>query len=246
MSVAALLQKSRVVLKNTTHPGNIGATARAMKTMGVKRLYLAAPHTSIDTQARALAAAAADVLAAATLCETLPAALAECTHVFAYTARNRDESPTKLTPRRAGEIAARLLINGGEVAFLFGGERSGLANSDLTCARYAVSIPVSSACRSLNLAQAVQIAVYELRQALLNAGDTPPPRRDMPAQSDLALLSEHCRQLLTDIHMPKRGDGGLLHARLHRLLIRAEPDLPEVRMLRGVLTAARKCLADEK
>ena len=232
-----LLAQMRVVLKDTTHPGNIGATARAMKTMGLRRLYLVSPRTLIDSQSRALAAGALDVLADAVVCETLSEALAECAAVFAFTARRRDLSPTFITARDGGGVAAKNLAAGGEVAFVFGGERSGLTNEDVQRAGYAVEIPTAAAYFSLNLSQAVQIAVYELRQAIAMAPRAAP--RNMPTQEQIERLVEHGREVLAVMQMPKRGSDDLLLSRLRRLVMRAEPDASEVRMLRGLLKAAQ-------
>lgn len=259
MARADLLQSACVVLKDVTHPGNIGAAARAMKTMGLSRLRLAAPKTLIDSQARAMSAGALDVLGDAMVCDGLPEAIADCGRVFAFSARRRDLSPEAVSVRQAARLAVDAMQRGMPAAFVFGGERSGLSNEDMERAGYAVCIPSSSAYWSLNLAQAVQIAAYELRLATFEGGSgiaspepetaapvfpahpsMPPPRRRMPSQADMEMLFEHAAEFLADIGMPKRGDGRLLRARLRRLLTRAEPDASEVRMLRGLLGAARK------
>lgn len=238
---AALLSRARIVLHGTTHSGNIGAAARAMKTMGIARLYLAAPRALIDSGARAMAAGALDVLAAARVCDDLPAAISDCATVFAFTARPRDFSPSAVNVRDAGIVAAEKMAAGGEIAFVFGGERSGLSNEEVRLARYVAAIPSSSVYWSLNLAQAVQVAVYELRCAVLSGGgEEKTPACAPPTQEEMEMLLAHCGEFLSDIRMPKRGDGGLLRARLRRLLARAEPDASEVRMLRGILTAARR------
>ena len=239
--VAAPLRQARFILHQTTHPGNIGAAARAMKTMGINRLYLSAPRALIDSSARAMAAGALDVLANAQVCEDLPSAIADCADVFAFTARPRDFSPTAVDVRRAGEIAAAKMAKGFETAFLFGGERSGLDNEDVRRAGYAVGIPSSADYWSLNLAQAVQVAAYELRCATLGRGDSENgAARQRPTQEQTDMLLAHCDEFLSDINMPKRGDNKMLRARLRRLFMRAEPDASEVRLLRGILTAARK------
>ena len=247
----SLLQRARVVLHNTTHSGNIGSAARAMKTMGLSRLYLSAPQAMIDSAARAMSAGAIDVLAQANVCETLPEALSDCSRVFAFTARLRDFSPPLTNVREAGILAAQTAAAGGEVAFLFGGERSGLTNEDVRRATHIAAIPSSPSYWSLNLAQAVQVASYELRQAaILLHGESAGKKRNKkkeslpPTQEQLDRLMEHCREFLSDINMPKRGDGALLAARLRRLLTRAEPDAAEVRMLRGVLRAARRRIGE--
>ena len=241
---AKLAARARFALKDTTHPGNIGAAARALKTMGFSRLYLAAPKTLIDSQSRALASGAADILEKTNICETLPAALRECTHVFGFSARPRDLSPARLSVREAAKTAAEKLKAGGEIAFVFGGERSGLDNDAMLRCGYAAHIPAAGRSSSLNLAQAVQIAAYELRLALRGETEAKPAAQDMPTQAQLEMLFAHCGELLDDIKMPKRGDGGLLQARLRRLIMRAEPDAAEVRMLRGILRAARKKTAE--
>ncbi|MGI9296324.1 MAG: RNA methyltransferase [Gammaproteobacteria bacterium] len=242
---AALLSRARVVLHGTTHSGNIGAAARAMKTMGIGRLYLAEPRALIDSAARAMAAGALDVLAAARVCDDLPSAISDCATVFAFTARPRDFSPVSVGVREAGAIAAEKMAASGEIAFVFGGERSGLSNEDVRRAGYVAAIPSSAAYWSLNLAQAVQVAVYELRCAVISGGGAEKTPADAPpTQEQMEMLLAHCGEFLADIKMPKRGDGGLLPARLRRLLSRAEPDASEIRMLRGILTAARKKTAN--
>ena len=242
-TAAASLQNLQVILKDTSHPGNIGAAARAMKTMGLTRLSIAAPQTLIDTNARAMAVGALDVLGDAAVCETLPAALSGCSRVFAFSARNRDIGPSLLHVREAAALAAKHCAAGAKAAFVFGGERSGLTNEDMRLAHYAVLIPSSREYWSLNLSQAVQIAAYEFRLAtfaLHHSAALPQKPRPMPSHEELARLFVHGREFLADIGMPKRGDGTLLGARLQRLLMRARPDLSEVKMLRGILTAARK------
>ena len=241
-SPGALSERVRIILKDTTHPGNIGATARAMKTMGLHRLTLAAPKTLIDGNSRALAAGALDILANATICEELSPAVAECSHVFALSARTRDFSPTAVSVRQAAIIAVKAAAAGGEVAFVFGGERSGLDNDDMRRSDYAVLIPGADKYYSLNLSQAVQITAYEWRQALFADCEPSPTSRRLPTHEQIERLLTHCDEFLSDIGMPKRGDGGLLRARLRRLLMRSQPDETETRLLRGILTAARKHL----
>ena len=235
------LSRARVILKDTTHPGNIGATARAMKTMGLGRLYLVSPRTLIDSQSRAMSAGALDILENAIICETLAEAIAECTHIFAYTARKRELAPPLVDAKTAGQKAAAALSAAGEVAFLFGGERSGLDNEDARAASFIVEIPANPEYSSMNLSQATQIAVYELRQALLAMH--PPANTalaSMPTQKQLAELAEHAKVVLTKIDMPKRGNRRLFLSRLVRIIKRAAPEESEVRMLRGLLKAVEK------
>ena len=235
MRASERLSRLRIVLKDTTHPGNIGATARAMKTMGLSQLHLANPKTFIDDTAKAMAAGAADILETLVSHPTLPAAVADCTQVFALTARRRDLSPPALPVREAmNEALARATV-GGPVAIVFGGERSGLDNEDILLANVVVEIPTAAEYSSLNLAQAVQIVTYELRQALAlpvaTTRRTPVPRHSLEA------LLQHLQQALHHIGLPKAGDTRPLLPRLRRLLTRADLDESEARLLRGICRA---------
>ena len=252
--LSEVLSRARIVLKDTTHPGNIGAAARAMKTMGLRRLVLAAPRTMLDSQSRAMAAGAVDVLGAMEIHDDLDGALAGAGCVFAFTARRRAEGDAPLSARRAGVEAARLILAGGEAAFLFGGERSGLSNEDVARCRYAAEIPANPEYSSLNLSQAVQIAGYELRRALLEdcalgGGEetaTAAGHVRIPAGAEhMTGLMRHARRVLKDLGLPKNPDGPPVLPRLRRLILRAEPDESEVNLLRGILRAAEKP-ADEK
>ena len=243
MRVSERLAQIGIVLKDTTHPGNIGAAARAMKAMGVSRLSLVAAKTHIDGSAKARAAAALDVLEAAVWHNRLPAALAGYTHVYAYSARRRGMSPCRLTPRTAAQEAMVRVASGGSAAFLFGGERSGLENEDILHASAMVEIPTDPSCTSLNLAQAVQIACYELRQAA--GAEVAAEKRDMPTQMELEAMLAHLQAALAAVGLPKQNDTRPLLLRLRRLLARAEPDASEVRLLRGVWRAMMKEAAED-
>lgn len=251
MRVSEQLSQVAILLKDTTHPGNIGAAARAMKTMGITRLSLVAARTRLDDTAQAMAASAKDLLAQAAWHDTLPPAIAGFTHVYAFSARRRGMSPRTLTPRAAAAEAIARVRGGGRAAFLFGGETSGLENEDVLAASALVEIPANPQCTSLNLAQAVQIACYELRLASVasvasvadvadDADDEKtalPPRDDMPTQEEFAAMMAHLGEALTAIGLPKKNDTRPLLPRLRRLLTRAEPDASEVRLLRGVWRA---------
>ena len=240
------LANVRIILKDTTHPGNIGSTARAMKTMGFTDLNLVATRALIDSHARALATGATDILDNVKYYDNLPAAIAECARIFAVSSRSRELSPTPVSIRDAANIAASQMAAGNKIAFIFGSERSGLTNADMLCAGYAVSIPGNPHYRSLNLSQAAQIVVYELRQAVFADYPSPQQTSNMPTHAQIKMLLDHFAEFLSDINMPRRQDGDLLRARLSRLLIRAEPTDSEVRLLRGILTAARKKTAVKK
>src|SRR5574341_265247 len=152
----------RIVLCRPSHPGNIGAAARAMKTMGLTDLRLVAPERFPAPEAQWMATNAVDVLAAAKIHANLHDAIADCASAFALSARGREWSPQVLDVRTA---AARAIEIGGPVAFVFGNEAAGLDNDEMFACQYLVHIPASTEFSSLNLAQAVQVVAYELHMA---------------------------------------------------------------------------------
>lgn len=162
------LSRVRVVLINTSHPGNIGAAARAMKTMGLHRLYLVDPQDFPSAEATSRASGADDVLANAVVCDSLPEALQDCSLVIGTTARERAISAPFVEPR---EFAERVMqeTEQGEVALVFGRERSGLTNEEIDCCQLLVHIPANENYSSLNLGAAVQVLSYELRMTALAA-----------------------------------------------------------------------------
>ena len=250
-SLSSVLRNAVVVLKDTTHPGNIGATARAMKTMGLSRLVLAAAKTRLDSQSHAMAAGAVDILDAAKTVPDLDAALRGVECAFAFTARRRSDGDPPLSARTAGEEAARRMEGGATIALVFGGEQSGLCNEDVAMCRYAVEIPASPSYSSLNLAQSVQVAGYELRCALLAlhtdgeemSGGIPVR---VPAEREhLAGLLAHAGRALGKLGIPRHPTGPPVLPRLRRLMMRAELDESEVNLLRGIFRAAEEA-ADKK
>ncbi|NUS37701.1 MAG: RNA methyltransferase [Lysobacter sp.] len=233
----------RVVLVGTQHPGNIGSTARAMKTMGLSRLALVAPERYPHPDAEALAAGADDVLAAAAMHGDLATAIADCQLVYGCTARSRRIALDEYTPRIA---ATRLLAasrEGGEVALVFGRERTGLTNEELQLCHAAVHIPANPEYSSLNLAQAVQVLAYELRMAMLEdaAADVVEGHREPPAshaqlESFFSQLAETLDAI--DFHKGRTPDAAM--HKLRRIFLRAALDEREVRILRGVLADAQR------
>jgi tRNA/rRNA methyltransferase len=153
----------RIVLCRPSHPGNIGAAARAMKTMGLTDLRLVAPERFPAPEAQWMATNATDVLQKAKIHGTLQESISECVAAFALSARGREWSPQVLDVRTA---AARALEIEGPVAFVFGNETAGLTNEEMFACQYLVHIPANPAFSSLNLAQAVQVVAYELRMGL--------------------------------------------------------------------------------
>ncbi len=231
----------RFILARTSHPGNIGSTARAIRTMGFDRLVLVAPHRYPDPQVQAMAAGADDVLSKLQIHPGLPEAIADCTLVFGLSARRRGIALRELAPRAAaGEIAAALKQQS-EVALLFGNEQSGLDNDELMLCHAMVRIPSAEDFSSLNLAQAVQVMAYELRLALLDNPVGPPAPRDPPASA--AQMEEFFRHLFMTLHeieFHKGRSAQTIEQRLRRLFQRARPDARELRVLHGILADAER------
>jgi tRNA (cytidine32/uridine32-2'-O)-methyltransferase len=251
-ALASAADRIRVVLVGTQHPGNIGSAARAMKTMGLSRLVLVAPERAPDADSYALAAGADDVLAAAAIHPSLAEAVADCRLVLGCTARSRRIALEELEPRIAGARAVREAQGGGEIALVFGRERTGLSNDEYELCHAAVHIPANPDYSSLNLAMAVQVLSYEIRLAALAAVPIAGRGGRTPGAGGLA-----------------RGDGELLrpargHPGCDRLpqgpcarvgdaqAATAVParaaGRPEVRILRGVLADAQRMarLAEER
>jgi TrmH family RNA methyltransferase len=234
----------RIVLVGTTHPGNIGAVARAMKNMGVTDLALVGPRDFPHDEATARASGAVDVLENATVAATLAEVIEDCVFVAGASARSRSISWPLLEPRAC---AAELLAKGqgGTVAAVFGPEKFGLTNADLDLCDALLTIPTNPEFSSLNLAMAVQVLTYELRLAGI---DAPPPRYEAdtpPATSaEMQHFYDHLEKVLTDIRFLNPENPRHLMRRLRRLFIRAEPDKNEVNILRGILAAIDKSRKD--
>jgi tRNA (cytidine32/uridine32-2'-O)-methyltransferase len=231
----------RFVLVRTSHPGNIGAAARAIRTMGFKRLNLVAPHRFPHAEAVAMAAGAVEELERAVVTPTLVEAVADCTLVLGCTARRRVVQLEELSPR---EAAARLLAASahGEVAVVFGNERTGLENDELMSCHAAVHIPSVEDFPSLNLAQAVQLLAYELRLATLD-GQLPgaePKNEPLATVDELEYFFGHLAQTLDDIDFHKGRSPVTIMKRLRRLFLRAGLEQREVRILRGIFDDAQR------
>ncbi len=235
-----MLSSINMVLSRTSHPGNIGAAARAMKTMGLTRLALVAPNSFPHADATARASGADDVLAAARVVDDIDAAIEGCRLVIGASARSRSIPCPLVDPAECARLA-RMASATGDVAILFGCERSGLDNDEIDRCHYLVQIPTSPVYSSLNLAAAVQIIAYELFTAAqqdVAAGDTP---EHLPVTADeLERLYLHLEQTLVELDFLDRSNPRMLMRRLRRLFNRAQPDENEVNILRGILTAAQK------
>ena len=240
MSLSAL-QKIRFVLVNTSHPGNIGGAARALKNMGLTRLYLVAPKEFPADKAVWRAAGALDVLDAAIVVETLEEAVADCGLVVGTSARERRIPWPLLTPRECGERALAETAQH-DVAIVFGREDRGLTNEELHKCNYHVHIPANPDYSALNLAAAVQVFSYEIRMAALTAERGELPHFEdwdqPPAQHEaLELYYTHLQETLEQLSFIEPGNPRQTLTRLRRLFSRIRLDQMELSILRGMLTA---------
>lgn len=230
----------RIVLVEPSHPGNIGAVARAMKNMGLEQLVLVSPRQFPDPEASARASGADDVLTRARVVPTVQEALQGCGFVAATTSRDRDQHFRIADVRDAARRLA-LESNRGPAAVLFGSERAGLTNEQLEVAHLLVSIPASPIYPSLNLAMAVQIVVYELFRMGGVTIDPAPASGPLAEPADLERLYTHFAAVLEEVDFRDRTQSGThLMARIRRFLQRAELDRNEVNILRGFLTAVQR------
>lgn len=233
----------RIVLVNTSHPGNIGAVARAMKNMGLARLYLVAPRQFPDEQATWRAAGALDLLERAVVCDTLEEAIGDCQFVVGTSARERRIPWPLLDPRQCATHIASASSRE-QVAVVFGREDRGLTNEELQLCNLHLNIPSDSAYSSLNLAMAVQIVCYELRMLYI--------ANDLPASADqdwdapfstvanMERFYEHLEDTLVSIGFLDPQAPRQLMARLRRLYSRVRLDEMELNILRGILTETAK------
>lgn len=227
----------RIVLCCTTHPGNIGAAARAMKTMGLTRLVLVNPRFFPHEQATAMASGADDVLQQARLCDSLAQALHGTILAVALTARRRDLSHA-MVPIRSAALQVASELGQGEVALVFGTEMSGLSNAELDACQLLATIPAQPGFGSLNLAASVQVACYELRQALEQPWAAAGQQARPPALHEaLEGFYAHLERVLLGSGFLDPAQPGRLMIRLRRLFSRARLEREEVSILRGILKA---------
>ncbi|WP_313493525.1 RNA methyltransferase [Stenotrophomonas sp.] len=243
MSVSAHI---RFVLVGTQHPGNIGAAARAMKTMGLARLVLVAPEKPLDDVAFRRSAGAEDVLGDAPVFASLAEAVADCRLVMGCTARARRVQLEELLPEVAGQRAVAKAAEPAEVAFVFGRERTGLTNEELQLCHAAVHIPSDPEFSSLNLAAAVQVLAYEVRMAALEAEASAPAPVELghgeaPAShAQLEGLFGQFGDTLDQIDFHKGRAPESAMRKLRRLFMKAELSEQEVRLMRGILSDAQR------
>jgi len=228
----------RIVLVGTSHPGNIGSAARAMKTMGLESLYLVAPERFPAAEATVMAAGADDVLLDARIVPDVRSAVADCGLVVGTTSRARHLPWRVVEPREAAlEIAAA--SQSSEVAVLFGAERAGLENGELQQCHRLLTIPTGPAYASLNLAMAVQVVTYELCLALRDRAAPGGESVPLASAQEMDKFYAHLEQVLDEIDFRDRIGSGHLMARLRRLFNRTVLDQNEANILRGILTSVQ-------
>ena len=239
------LDSIRIVLVATSHPGNIGAAARAMKTMGLKHLYLVTPKLFPDWRAVEMAAGADDVLDLAIISNSLEDAIQDCQLVLATSARPRDISLPGLIPSSAAELIYQQ-PDETKIAIVFGREHAGLTNNELLCCNYHVNIPSNPDYSSLNLAQAVQILAYELRMRLLSPSPSVETTKNTSAtMGEVEKLYAHLQTVLIAIDFLKPSNPRLM-PRIRRMINRLRIEHLEVNILRGILSQIEASLNTEK
>jgi tRNA/rRNA methyltransferase len=232
------LDNVRIVLVHPTHPGNIGASARAMKTMGLSSLVLVNPKRFPDREAEALASGALDVLAEARVCASLDEALSGTVLAAALSARQRELSHTAYHAKEAAGIVLEQARQH-PVALVFGGEISGLSNEEIIKCQMLVHIPANPEYDSLNLAAAVQVMCYELRLALENPAPEP-SGFEAASFEEVELFYRHLEKIMVSTGYLNPDQPKRLMERLRRLFARARLEKEEVNILRGVLKSFQK------
>ena len=226
----------RIVLVETSHPGNIGSSARAMKTMGLSRLYLVNPEAFPDQRAHDLAAGADDLLHQAVIVNSLQEALHGCQLVFGTSARHRDIALRGVTPADCAQVMTEV-CDDTQIALVFGRESSGLTNQELLQCQYHIHIPTEPTFSSLNLSQAVQIMAYEIRMRGLLPKAQVTYKQDALAKADeVERFYQHLEEVLIAIDFLKLSNPKRLQERLRRLFNRAQLEAMEINILRGILT----------
>lgn len=247
-----MLQNIRVVLVNTSHPGNIGGAARAMKNMGLSRLVLVDPLDFPSPEADARASGADDVLAGTQVVATLEEALVGCNLVLGTSARDRRLPWPLVDPRECGTKVIEEAAQGMEIALVFGREHAGLTNEELQRCHFHVHIPSNPDFSSLNLAAAVQVLAYEVRMAWLAVeGQAPKVQKPEASTEELATMDEmerfyeHLEKTLVEIGFLDPQKPKHLMPRLRRLYGRSSVNRSEMSILRGILTETQKVARGE-
>ncbi len=234
-----MLDNVRIILLGTSHPGNIGSVARAMKTMGLSNLVLVDPQCAIDEKSIALSAGASDVLKRCTVFTTLEQAVADCVLIIGASARGRSYDWPMLDPRG---MACKVVQEGSShpVALVFGRESCGLSNDELQKCHFHVFIPANPEYSSLNLAMAVQILSYEVRMAFLSEHKLPAQQKKYPLAQQTEDMFKHLEETLLDTRFIVTAHPGHIMQKLRRFFNRARPEALEMRMWRGIFTSIQK------
>jgi len=232
-----LLSHIKIILVETSHPGNIGAVARAMKNMNISNLWLVSPKIFPSAEATSRASGADDILARASVCSTLQEAIADCNMVIGASARCRTISWPEMTPRECAEKIA-ITEPSNKVAIIFGRENSGLKNHELDLCHFLLRIPCNSEYSSLNIAAAVQVVCYELfiaagKQEAIVIGDR--GKTPKATATQMESFYTHLYQALTDIGFMHPDKSKSIMRRLRRIYNRIELDIKELDILRGIL-----------
>ncbi|EKF9860622.1 tRNA (cytosine(32)/uridine(32)-2'-O)-methyltransferase TrmJ [Vibrio cholerae] len=240
-----MLERVKVVLVGTTHSGNIGSAARAMKVMGLSQMVLVDPQCQVDAQAIALAAGASEIALNAQVYPTLEAAVADCGLVVGTSARSRTLEWPMLEPRECGE---KLIseANQHSVAMVFGRERTGLTNDELQLCHYHVCVPANPEYSSLNLAMAVQLLSYEVRMAYLalqQSSQSSTLQEEYPRHQELERFYAHLEQVIMQTEFISAQQPGQVMNKLRRMFTRARPEAQEINILRGILTSVQKSIS---
>ncbi len=232
----------RFVLINTSHPGNIGAVARAMKNMHMEQLYLVDPQNFPSTVATARASGAISVLENATVCESVSEAIEGCSLVLGASARLR----TIVWPQMDARMSAEKIVSekkDAQIAILFGREHSGLTNEELELCHYLMHIPCNPGFSSLNIAAAAQVMAYEIlmaQQALFTKGGSKIVENEYATSDEIERFYDHLETVLIDTEFLDPSNPRLLMRKLRRLYQRARLEKNEVNILRGMLTAVQR------
>ncbi|ELN3182349.1 tRNA (cytosine(32)/uridine(32)-2'-O)-methyltransferase TrmJ [Vibrio cholerae] len=240
-----MLERVKVVLVGTTHSGNIGSAARAMKVMGLSQMVLVDPQCQVDAQAIALAAGASEIALNAQIYPTLEAAVADCGLVVGTSARSRTLEWPMLEPRECGEKIISE-ANQHSVAMVFGRERTGLTNDELQLCHYHVCVPANPEYSSLNLAMAVQLLSYEVRMAYLalqQSSQSSTLQEEYPRHQELERFYAHLEQVIMQTEFISAQQPGQVMNKLRRMFTRARPEAQEINILRGILTSVQKSIS---
>lgn len=230
------LSSIRIVLVEPSHPGNIGAAARAMKTMGLEHLYLVRPLRFPSKEAEDRAVSAVDILNRAVVTEDLPSAIEGCKLVIGGSGRSREFPLPGLDAREAGFRIVRESAMGDSVAVLFGSEQHGLSNQSLDACAYQLRIPTNPEFTSLNMASAVQLVCYEILMASSVAEDSvETDRSSYPSHEELEFFFQHLERTLKERDFSGAMNAERVHVKLRRLLARARPKDNELRLLHSLV-----------